>query len=138
MRISRRDLIQTIGIIGGVSVAGCSSLTDGSVTGIVLQIEASERGTVGLTVFDPEADRRSEATLFSRLIELAEEDVGGVVERTFDDAFESERALVEVRTQSHVEQFFYYPDCPQEDSDESLRVTVDTETGSVDYTTGCS
>lgn len=132
--VNRRKLLQVCGgVLASSSVPGCSYFDEERYTSILVENVTRERHTVLVGVYDPESDTRSE--LFSEGTELAP--VGEEPNRdVFGDAFEVQRALVEIslvntekqRTVENEmqEQFFYQPpqSCKTREWDEVLEIQI--------------
>lgn len=84
-----------------------------------------------LHVRNPESD--DQEIWFGETFELAPADNEGD-QRVFDDAFDSKRGLVEIAYHRDKRQFYYYPNCPQDEGD-FLTVTIMAE--GIDWTPGC-
>ena len=113
MNVSRRKVLRRFAVVGGAgAVAGCTSVADETTsTTVVVENSHDEERSVTIVILDPDVDQYSDATLFLEEVQLG----AGTDEQTpsqrFPDAFESQRALVEVRDRGRTDQYIYHPIC---------------------------
>lgn len=142
--VRRRELLQAGGVITGGSLAGCGYLEDDPIyTSIRLQNFSEDRLSVPVTVYDPGSDEDENPVLFHEEVELEARDGDDVDDRVLEDAFETQRAIVELEVafvlggDDYMRQFTYFPRCPQDKAEELghlLRITIHSD---IEYSRSC-
>lgn len=128
-QVGRRGLLQVGGLITG-TIAGCGYLNGDGPRYTTVQVSnmAMDRRAVDISVLDPDGGERSDATWFAESIHFeARDDEDDVEYRDFEQAFEMDRAIVEVRSGAYGPhaQFTYYPYCS--DRDDILQIGISRE-----------
>lgn len=107
MSLSRRKLLQASGgMIGASSLAGCNYFSEDRYTTINIGNRTREALNVSVAALEPESDTRS--SLWGENLELPAPEAESDTQR-FEEAFESQRALIEVETIDMQQQFIYQP-----------------------------
>lgn len=135
--VGRRELLRAGGTLLTGTLAGCGYVSGSSHTTIRVRNMAKDRRSVALSVLDPDGGERSDATWFSEQIRFEERDDGDDVEhQEFEDAFEMNRAIVEVKAGGYGPhaQFTYYPYC--DGRDDLLNVALSGE-GEIIWDVAC-
>lgn len=120
--VSRRKLLRAgSGVLLGSSLAGCGYLEEDRSTSISVHNHTQERESIRVTVFDTDSD--TQTSLFTEEVELAPTGENANTER-FQDAFTTQRVLVEVTLGDMQEQFTYRPSpaCTEDGRDEHLTI----------------
>jgi len=149
VQIRRRDLLVAGGAMTVGPLAGCSSLQDDPLfTSIRIDNFHDQQLAVDVGVLDPEAEDGDDPYLyFNRFHMDAITDDGEVDTQLFEDAFESQKAHIQLDVtvqggDNLVREFTYYPEnhqCRQEAVEEHghlLRMQLNPDLGG--YTISCS
>ena len=122
--VTRRKLLTVGGgALASSSLAGCSYFDEPRYTSINVGNRTEEQQTIRVTVLDAESDTRS--GLFTEKVEL-DSITGDSSTELYRNAFEAQRALVEVRlTKSDMQQQFVYQRsqaCKERERGDVLRI----------------
>lgn len=143
--ISRREVLQSGGVLAAGSLAGCGYFEDEPIyTSIDIRSFADEHLEVELRVFEPNPDEGFSEILFFESVELEGVDGGEIDDHLFEDAFESKQAIVELKVSPmlggrdrFMRQFTYFPNCPRESAEERghrLDITIHSD---IEYRRSC-
>lgn len=131
--LSRREILRVGAVAGLGSFAGCSGLSDDPVyTTIILDSYSDKQLNTDITVYNWEDD--SSDILFREIVKLEQQD--DRVDHLFEDAFESQRAIVDIDASKQAgipdikKQFTYFPGCSNETAQEighALAIELDPE-----------
>lgn len=119
MNVSRRKVLRRLAVVGGAgATAGCTSVANETTsTTVAVENLHEEERSITIVVLDPDVDQYSDATLFLEQVQLGASTNEQTPSRKFPNAFESQRALVEVRNRAGTDQYMYHPICPTSGSD---------------------
>lgn len=135
--VSRRKLLKASGgVLALSSLAGCSYYEEERYTTVNVGNRTQQRQLISVAAFDPDSDTRS--PLFGKNIELPPAGEGDEDTEVFEEAFESQRAIIEVEMGNLQQQFIYQPSsgCSEREEDGYLWIRFQTPS-TVTWDIGC-
>lgn len=106
--VSRRKLLRAgSGVLLASSLSGCSYFEDERYTEVIVHNHTQQQQNIGVAALDPDSDTRS--PLFGEKFDLPPAGEGNQETRVFEEAFKSQRALIEVEMGDLQQQFIYQP-----------------------------
>lgn len=133
--VSRRKLLTVGGgVLASSSLAGCSYFEEEHYTTVNVGNHTQQQQLISVAAFEPDSDTRS--PLFGENIELPAGD-GNENHEVFEEAFESQRAIIEVEMGNLQQQFIYQPTgCAEPEKNDYLWIRFETPS-TVTWDLGC-